>query len=715
MNRLLKNNFTWLQSDFLTERGAKLKFSRAKISLLNSFLGSSSSFVLIFSSSQIKPRRNSAMSIDKFDFKIFDSLLEPVFVIDDKQTILYCNEPAAIISDVSVRKIIRQKMTFEQLLQFSNPIELLLNLSNITEPSPYIEISFQSCAGKIGKTQLTIQPLGHDAHNAWLIYFRDVTLEETLQKKYRAELDQKEGVIKDLQKAQAELEKYSQNLEQMVEERSQQILNLNRLMTALLNSLEQGFFVFNSDGLVLEVCSKAAIDMLQSPPQGRFIWDVLSLPQHQIEGLKRWMLTLFSEMLPFEDLAPLGPNKLLTKNDDQNQNEKHIKLEYYPLRKGQSLDAVVVVATDITRLIAAETAAAQDRAHAQMILSLIKYKRQALSFMSEAQQLMNLVQTLFKTNELKADELFISLHTIKGGAASFSIESISSQAHHCEDLLTTWRMEPSPKNTENLKLACESMINKWQVFAESSEAILGQWQKHSSRMVEIATDQLLQFENKLNESNLKKEFSQQFLMSPIVDFFTQYDEVTQSVAEREGKSLAAISFQGGDLRILPEPYESLFATFIHAFRNAVDHGLETPSERQANGKDPIGKIHVEFSRTTEAQKSFLQIAIQDDGRGISSERIKAKLLEKNIDCANESEHQIIQHVFDSEFSTKDQATDISGRGVGMDAIQKSAIKLGGSAEVFSSPGAGTKLIVKVPDFFDLQSFKKSNSKNHLAA
>ena len=87
------------------------------------------------------------MSIDKFDFKIFDSLLEPVFVIDDKQTILYCNEPAAIISDVSVRKIIRQKMTFEQLLQFSNPIELLLNLSNITEPSPYIEISFQSFAG----------------------------------------------------------------------------------------------------------------------------------------------------------------------------------------------------------------------------------------------------------------------------------------------------------------------------------------------------------------------------------------------------------------------------------------------------------------------------------------------------------------------------------------------------------------------------------------
>lgn len=617
-------------------------------------------------------RNDKEMESNQFDFKIFDTLLEPVFVLDQTQAILYCNEPASIIADISARKILRQKMLFSQLFQFSTPIETLQSLNNLTEATPYIEVNFQATTGKTGKTQLTIQPLNQE-YKLYLVFFRDVTLEETLQKKYRAELDQKEDVIKDLQKARAELEKYSQNLEKLVEERSQQIVNLNRLMTALLNSLEQGFFIFDQQGLVLEVCSKAAEQMLGFHPKGKHIWEALGLKAQQVDGIKKWLTTLFSEMLPFEDLAPLGPNKLNT--TDENQ---FIKLEYYPLRREQSLDAVVVVATDITRLVAAETAAAHDRAQSQMILSLVKHKQQALSFMQEGQRIIANISHLLQNENLDPDQLFICLHTLKGGAASFSISSISEQAHHCEDLLSQWKNENKNETRTLLIENCSKLITEWQTFCTQSTVFLGQWQKNSSRMVEIAIDSLKQFSEKIEKPSIKSELIEQYIKRPILEYFEQYQEIAQAVAEREGKLLSNIEFIGGDLKIIPENYQSLFSTFIHAFRNAVDHGIETPEEREMTGKDKSGHIQVCF----EKKNKNIQITIKDDGRGINVEKIKSKLSEKGIDHSHENEQQIIQHVFDSQFSTKDFATDLSGRGVGMDAILKAAQTLGGSAQVF---------------------------------
>ena len=155
------------------------------------------------------------------DFKIFDTLLEPIFIINSDKQIIYCNEPAGLICDLTVRKIIRNKLVFDETFQFSEPILALKNVSEIKDASPYQEVAFTNSEGRTGKIQITLQPFQESdniSEKSWIIFFRDFTLEETLQKKYRAELEQKEDVIRDLQVAQAELEKYSKNLEKMVED-----------------------------------------------------------------------------------------------------------------------------------------------------------------------------------------------------------------------------------------------------------------------------------------------------------------------------------------------------------------------------------------------------------------------------------------------------------------------------------------------------------------
>jgi two-component system chemotaxis sensor kinase CheA len=242
------------------------------------------------------------------DNKVFDTLLEPVFVIDIEKRITYCNEVAAQICDLSVRKLCKG-MPIDQAILFLESPHFLPQLAQIADATPYQELSFQSTSGKNGKAQITCQPLGPEN---WLIFFRDVTLEETLQKKYRAELEQ--------------VQHYSKNLEKMVDERTAEIRKLNSTMAALLDSLHQGFFIFDQAGTCLDVSSKACETTIECQPAGKKIWDVLKLEEREHVGFQRWMTTLFAEMLPFEDLSPLGPQKF------PHSELKHIKLEYYPIK-----------------------------------------------------------------------------------------------------------------------------------------------------------------------------------------------------------------------------------------------------------------------------------------------------------------------------------------------------------------------------------------------
>jgi two-component system chemotaxis sensor kinase CheA len=196
---------------------------------------------------------------------------------------------------------------------------------------------------------------------------------------------------------------------------------------------------------------------------------------------------------------------------------------------------------------------------------------------------------------------------------------------------------------------------------------------------------------------LQDEFAGEFLMEPIGEFFKQYNEVAMSVAEREMKSLLPLAFHQTDIPVLPEIYSQLFSTFIHAYRNAVDHGIESPGHRQEIGKPAEGRIETFFAIETDTGgKSWLQIEVNDDGGGIDPEKIRAKLTAQGKDVSQETDLQVIQHIFDSQFSTKEVVTETSGRGVGMDAILYAAKALGGTAWVNSTKGIGTSLKIRVP-------------------
>lgn len=617
-----------------------------------------------------------------FSYKIFDSLLEPVFVIDVDGKVTYCNEPAATICELSVRKLSRGMLLTDVLAFDEMPLFLKekSELVAVTEPTPYQEMSFTSKqAEKPGKAQLTCQKIENE--DSWLIFFRDVTLEETLQKKYRAELEQ--------------VQHYSKNLERLVDERTSQIRELNKTMTALLNSLHQGFFIFNASGTCLDVTSKACEQTIETNPAGKAIWDVLKLPEYDLADFKKWMDMLFTEVMAFEDLVPLGPGSFA------HSAQKSIRLDYYPIRGLQEkIEAVVVVATDISNLVEAQKTAEAERAHAKMILNLLKNRRQVGGFLRDAEDLLHKINIeIKKSSSANFSELFRNLHTLKGGSSLYSVKSVVDLCHNAEESLVILQREGfSFDNFKKLAEFCVATQIEFNKFKEENIHLLGSAFASKDRRIETPISQCIHFYSQLIQFNAKlaEEFVFEFLTEPVGSFFDQYNSLVESQASNEGKEILPIQFYHGDLKVFPEAYEDLFSSCVHAFRNAVDHGIEFPDERENLGKPRQGLITVNFRKITILKSTHLVISIKDDGRGVNPEIIREKLIKKGIDVSKESDHQVIQHIFDSQFSTREAVTETSGRGVGMDAIQNSANRLGGRAVVRSALGKGSALIILVP-------------------
>lgn len=623
----------------------------------------------------------------KTPFQLFDSLLEPCFILSKELKVVYCNETAATVCGVTVRKA--QRKTFGELFTFSEPLEWMAALESVTDPTPYKEVHFTTPEGGDGKIQITCQRFDADH---WVVFVRDVTLEERLQKKYRGELEQKEGYILELQKAQAELEKYSKNLEKMVEERTAEIRKLNQLMKALFDSLGQGFFVFDKDGKCLDFSSKACETLLGGRPNGRPVWEVLGLADKQVEGFKKWTFTLFAEMLPFEDLAPLGPATY------PHPEGKHIQLEYFPLlSEAGGIDGVIVVSSDITSLVEARRQAETDREHAKLILNLVHKKKQIGRFVRETQSIVKeLAQYLAADRSTwDCDSLFRCLHTIKGGCASFNVKQAAETAHEAENRLSAYKEDSSAANAAALLSQCQLVMDAFRAFMTETENVLGANAFSDERFVEMPVDELRMLCAELVSGGrvaIADSLRSKYVFETAGSFFRPYEEVLKAVAEQEGKLVDPIHFEGDELPVLPEAYASLFATFVHAFRNAADHGIERPDVRVAEGKPEAGCIQVLFERV----KTTLVIKVVDDGGGVDPAKIRAKLAKAGRDISHETDEQAIQHIFDSSFSTKEAVTETSGRGVGMDAIKIAAEAIGGKVRVESRVGYGTRLIVEVP-------------------
>ena len=240
-----------------------------------------------------------------------------------------------------------------------------------------------------------------------------------------------------------------------------------------------------------------------------------------------------------------------------------------------------------------------------------------------------------------------------------------------------------------LNLSGEIGLTKNRLTSLRADILAGKNDPETLHALDQAVSQLDLLVSDLQNSVMKTR------MQPIGRLFQKYPRIARDLARQLGKDVELV-LAGEETEVDKTMIEDLADPLIHLIRNAVDHGVEMPSERQLSGKPAKSLVRLEARQ----EGDHIVLIVADDGRGMSAERIRAKAVEKGLISEEEAntldERQSLNLIFLPGFSTKTQISDVSGRGVGMDVVKTNIQKLNGSIEIRSEPGKGSVFIISLP-------------------
>jgi two-component system chemotaxis sensor kinase CheA len=182
-------------------------------------------------------------------------------------------------------------------------------------------------------------------------------------------------------------------------------------------------------------------------------------------------------------------------------------------------------------------------------------------------------------------------------------------------------------------------------------------------------------------------------MLPIGHLFGRFPRLVHDISLQLAKNVR-LEMAGEETELDKGVVEQMSDPLTHLIRNAIDHGIESPEERLERGKPEKGLIRLEASH----QAGSVIVQVSDDGRGLDVERIRRKAVERGLISESESltEAQIYDLIFSPGFSTAEQVSDLSGRGVGMDVVRRNVQALNGAVSVTTEPGRGTTVRIQLP-------------------
>ncbi|MCA3414702.1 MAG: chemotaxis protein CheW [Roseomonas sp.] len=211
----------------------------------------------------------------------------------------------------------------------------------------------------------------------------------------------------------------------------------------------------------------------------------------------------------------------------------------------------------------------------------------------------------------------------------------------------------------------------------------------SDSQISVPLQRLSHITSELQEGVMKTR------MQPIGNAWAKLPRLVRDLANELGKKID-LEMRGAETELDRQVLELIKDPLTHMVRNSGDHGLEKPADRRAAGKPETGRILLNAYH----QGGHIIIEIGDDGRGLPVDRIRAKVLAQGLateaELAQMSEHDVLRFIFRPGFSTAQQITSVSGRGVGMDVVKTNIERIGGTIELRSKEGRGTTFTIKIP-------------------
>lgn len=311
------------------------------------------------------------------------------------------------------------------------------------------------------------------------------------------------------------------------------------------------------------------------------------------------------------------------------------------------------------------------------------------------------------STEDKLATIFRVVHTFKGSFGQLGLHKTAKELHDLEGFLTKIRAEGNPGRDDGLRQLFDqyppaTMLSWLDEDMSTLKDTLGDAFFAQEDTLVVDSAKLLAIEEKIERFLAPAECRQlipalrSLRYKPFRELLQSYPEYVMNLADRNGKMIQPVAIEGGESPVDPLKYSHFSQALGHLFRNAVIHGLETPDERLAAGKDERGSIHCRIREQAEG----LMVIIADDGQGIDPNHVRDVAVNKGI-CDEQaaaalSDAAAIDLIFADGFSGADEVDELAGRGVGLSAVRSELTKLGGSFKVYTAVGHGTEFHFFLP-------------------
>lgn len=379
------------------------------------------------------------------------------------------------------------------------------------------------------------------------------------------------------------------------------------------------------------------------------------------------------------DVMPIELTLHQMPHDLAIHNRTHYRVEYRPIGDPSSCERFLVIVTDVTVDVEREHAEREAREGIAVFQRVLVDRSGFEAFFDEGAIVLDRL-----VNDRTADLAAVRrlVHTLKGNSSLFGLQSIASMCHELEDHIEREARIPRPEAIGALK-------ERWGRLSSDVRTLLG----NRGNKIEVDEKQYAAIEAAVRAGEPHVALIRRvrsLKLESAANRLHHFQEQAHRIAERLEKPSVQVEVADGGVRLDARRWAGFWGSFIHAIRNAVDHGIEMPEARVAAGKSPEGRVALRAYE--ESDRIVVEIA--DDGRGIDWDALADRA--RTLGLPAQTRADLHAALFAEGVSTAASVTEVSGRGIGMSALLEGTRALGGNVIVDSIPGKGTTLRFTFP-------------------
>ena len=497
------------------------------------------------------------------------------------------------------------------------------------------------------------------------------------------------------------LEQHITGLDKLVAEKTAQLQIKTKDMQNMLQNLQQGIFTIEENFEIHHEYSSHLEEIIESKDIAgkdpmELIFKRSNLTEDQLAQLEStidaslgslsWAYELNSHCLP-KEIEYKGPFSKKT---------KILELDWQPLGYQEdgseeigdiTIDKIMVVIRDVSSLRELKAQAEEQQLELQMIGEILEVGPKKLRDFIDSQvkylaENETIIKEVSEAQEMHSNIplLFRNIHTVKGNCRSYKLSGVIDLLHSAEQYLSDLRknVEEVPDSTkmlDDLKSINENLTR----YANLIDQKIGVQDNDNNDFIKFF-DQKIQGKTASNANDILSSLISHRIQAnslKISDILEKSINSLPDIAESLGKRKPIVQIAAESILLKREKASIISDIFTHLFRNSIDHGIELPEDRNSKGKKENGTINLHAVIVNEN----LEIDFYDDGAGLNLGYLRKKGIEEKIFQGEENDEQIAELIFHSGLSTTQKVTDISGRGVGMDAVRSFIQKEGGSIEL----------------------------------